>query len=134
MEYDFSLTKTWVSSQRLRSTQASRLSLLSPLPVCVIYDEHSPPTQAGYSFQATMSHMVMLYAEPPLTTIWEQMDTIQPLWLADNIFSSPAFCIAAPHEVLLLFLSLLKCKQEENNNFIPKTNKMYLEQQPLPSL
>lgn len=62
MEYEFSLTKHWVSSQQLRNARASRLSLLAPLPVCVICDGHSLPMQTSYSFQATVSHVGREYS------------------------------------------------------------------------
>lgn len=45
LEYGSSLTKTWVSSQRLGNGQALRLSLLPALPVRCVTSAHLPNEQ-----------------------------------------------------------------------------------------
>jgi len=91
--------------------------------------------------QCLMWYGNTFYAEPPLTTVWEQTGINQP-----NSHSGLLVCFflplhfaqhkaegrqAALHEVLLLFLGELplKYEQEENNNFIPKRNETYQRQQ-----
>lgn len=137
MEYEFFLTKNWVSSQQLRNAWASRLSLPSPLPVCVICDEHSLPMQASHSFQTTVSHVrrqyfffLLNYPWPPFGSRWIQTSqtSILGCWYVFS-FSCIWHSTKQKWERLPLIKSFLffflskfpfNCDQEENSNFIPR--------------